>query len=77
MAPHSFGFRHVGTEIHWYSCKNYIVYPKYKDDTPNTNLLAMDDHSQYRCISSMSDSEIEEAAVACNDTEAKNEDIFV
>jgi len=50
MAPHSLGFRHVGNEIHWYDCKNYLAYPKHTDDTPNTDLFAIDDHSDYRCL---------------------------
>jgi len=68
MAPHSFGFRHVGNEIHWYDCKNYLAYPKHTDDTPNTDLFAMDDHSSYRCLVSYS-AKPEEIATCNNDTQ--------
>jgi len=71
MAPHSFGFRHVGNEIHWYDCKNYLAYPKHADDTPNTNLLAMDDHGGYRCLVTSLPNEAEVAA--CEDTKESEE----
>lgn len=44
--PGSFlGYDHTGTEIHFYDCSNYIAYPYNQDDTPTTNLAAVDDHS--------------------------------
>jgi predicted lipase len=46
---HFLGFDHTGTEVHYYDCKNYIAYPYTKDDYPLTDLLALDDHSSYRC----------------------------
>jgi len=65
LAPHSFGFRHVGTEVHSYDCFNYLVYPKHTDDTPNTDLLAIDDHGFYMCLQPNN-----AAAAECNETVA-------
>jgi len=39
LPPHSIWFRHVGTKVHFTSCSDFIVYPAYKDDLPNPNLL--------------------------------------
>ncbi len=39
------GFDHTGTEVHYYDCSNYIAYPFKLDDTPVTNVGAVDDHS--------------------------------
>jgi len=47
---HFLGFDHAGTEVHFTDCSNYIAYPYNKDDYPVTNLLAVDDHSDYRCL---------------------------
>jgi len=47
---HFLGFDHAGTEIHFYDCKNYLAYGFNKDDYPMMDLLAVDDHSSYRCL---------------------------
>jgi hypothetical protein len=43
-------YDHAGTEIHFYDCSDYIAYPYDEDDYPLSDLLAFDDHSQYRCL---------------------------
>ena len=51
VPPHTLGFRHVGTEIHFYDCQGaYLAYPQFTEDTPNTNLFAADDHEGYFCL---------------------------
>ena len=50
MPGHFMGFAHHGTEVHFYDCKNYLVYPKFTDDYPYTNILDVGDHSDYRCL---------------------------
>jgi len=50
LPGHFMGYDHVGTEVHFYDCKNYLVYPKFTDDYPYTDVLAIDDHSDYRCL---------------------------
>jgi len=48
---HFMGFRHIGTEIHFYGCQNdYLAYPIFTEDTPTTNLFASEDHEGYFCL---------------------------
>jgi len=57
---HFLGFAHVGTEIHFYGCQNnYLGYPKFTEDTPNTDLFATADHDGYWCLVNLSNNEID------------------
>jgi len=46
------GFYHAGTEVHFYECSPtaYVAYPYDKDDSPITDLFAVDDHEGYFCL---------------------------
>jgi len=47
---HWMGFEHVGTEIHFLECSNYIAYEKFHDSYPSMYILSVGDHSEYLCI---------------------------
>jgi hypothetical protein len=46
----SLTFYHVGTEIHFYDCNQYLAYPKLGDQGESVYLLSIGDHSKYECI---------------------------
>jgi hypothetical protein len=43
-------FYHVGTEIHFYDCNQYLAYPNLDDQGESVYLLSVGDHSKYECI---------------------------
>jgi len=47
---HWMGFEHVGTEIHFLECSNYVAYEKFHDAYPFMDILAVNDHLSYDCI---------------------------
>lgn len=53
------GFRHVGTEVHFYTCNQYLAYPTYADDEPLTNPLDLIDHGGYECLSAIAEMAVE------------------
>jgi hypothetical protein len=49
LPPIAFKYYHGGTEIHFYSCNDYLAYPKFSDEAEMIDLLAVGDHSKYNC----------------------------
>jgi hypothetical protein len=47
--PMTFRYYHVGTEVHFYNCNNYLVYPRLSDEGEMIDLTAVGDHSKYNC----------------------------
>jgi len=43
-------YEHIGTEVHFYDCYNYLVYPQYGDEKALTDLFAAGDHEGYKCL---------------------------
>jgi hypothetical protein len=57
------GYRHIGREVHFYSCNEYIAYPFGADDTAVYSMMGSDgdmvslfDHMGYLCLTSTSQS---------------------
>lgn len=50
LPQHFMGFEHVGTEVHFLDCYNYLKYAQYKDDYALMDLRNVDDHLSYPCM---------------------------
>ena len=50
LPPIAFNFYHGGTKIHFYNCRDYLVYPKNSDEGEMIDLLASGEHTKYLCI---------------------------
>jgi hypothetical protein len=50
VPPITFNFHHGGTKIHFYNCRDYLVYPKHGDEGEIIDLLASGEHTEYLCI---------------------------
>jgi Lipase (class 3) len=44
------GFFHTGTEVHFYDCENFVIYPAETDDWQDRKIIRVGDHGGYICL---------------------------
>lgn len=44
------GYFHTGTEVHFYDCQNFVIYPPEKDDHQVHHIMRVGDHGGYICL---------------------------